>query len=499
MRSPTPPLTAFRAGALGWCAGWGVLLSFAGEVTYGQCDCGPPPAVQWPGTPWIVGGPIPVVPVEAGPMLGPPHQVSLVAAPNCNFAVRATEDFANRIVARCQTQNSPVRDFILGADVFGDQSTTTHTRLDFKPCATAAKFELQVNGDVESRTVGVTRQAQIQTLGRHHFLLSKEIEFDGRQVRTRSPAVTVTPSQRHVGAMTSVSTVPIIGPIANNIALQAATARNPAAAQITAGKITQQAAPEFNTRVDTELARLNELLSGKAREQLVRFGLAPSAHSLSSSERDLLWCVTLDVPTTPPPLPVDATTSANGRAGAIYLHDTLVNDLLARLPLKGIGVPDAAIDRWFRALASGEGLEALSRRGAPIEPNLATIVFDDVRPIQLRFEDNQFALILRLGFRPVAGPEIATQEIMIPFRVELSGEAVLFQPGEVRIAPGDPSQPGGVLDDAARTLIRQQVQARLEARSAPRRIPVQLPDTPASEVRVSRVQLEGGWLSVLFD
>lgn len=415
---------------------------------------------------------------------------------NCNFAIRVTEEFANRIVQRCQTQQGPVRDFVLGADVFGDQSTSTVTRLDFQPCETVARLHLEVRGDIDSRTVGVTPQAQIQSVGRHHFRLVKEIDFDGTQAHTRSPAVYVTPSQQHVGARTQFSAVPLLGQIADSIALQQAYLRNPEAARITADRITQQAAPEFNQRVDAELGRLNQLLAGNVRQRLEQFRLAPRSQQISTSDSDLQWCVVLDVPTPPPPLPVDA---ASGAAGIVHLHDSLVNDLIARLPLNGIGVPDAAIDRWFRALAGGGGLNELSRGGDPVGPQLATIQFDRDRPIRLRFQEQRFELILRLGFTPIAGPSIPTQEITIPFIVEVAGDAILFRPGEVGIAPGDPTAAGGVLDEAARQLIREQVQNRLQARSAPRRIPIKLPDAPPTAVTIGRVSFHRGWLSIAVD
>ncbi|MFV0443152.1 MAG: hypothetical protein ACK5Q5_06245 [Planctomycetaceae bacterium] len=418
---------------------------------------------------------------------------------NCNFAVRATEDFANRVVVRKQTQQGPVRDFVMGADVYGDQSTTTTTRVNFIPCETAARLQLQVDGDIDSRTTGVTPQAQVQSLGRHHFQLVKEIDFDGLAVSTRTPAVFVSPTQQHVGAQTTLSRFPLLGQVASNIALQQAYARNPQAARITADRITQQAAPEFNQRIDAELSRLNQLLSGQVHNQLQQYGLAPKFHGLSTSDQDLLWCVTLDVPTPPPALPAEWTGMNSGRAGGLYLHDSLINDLLARLPLGGMEVPDAAIDRWFQLLARGEGLAALSNAGEPIAPQFATIVFDRRQPVRLTFENGQFELILRIGFKPVAGPQIPTQELTIPFTVELSETDVRFHPGEVSLVAGDPAAATGLLDEAARVLIREQVQSKLQSRTAPRTLPVELPDAPRTEVQVKEVRLQGGWLSVTFD
>ena len=439
-------------------------------------------------TPWV--------PVDTDTSVPIARQTLRPVGQNCNFAIRVTEEFANRMVERCQTQHGSVRDCILGANVFGDQSTTMRSGLNFMPCEAVARINLEVDGDVDSRTVGVTPQAQIQTLGRHHFRLVKEIDFDGTQARTRSPAVYVTPSQQHVGARTQFSAIPILGQIADGIALQEANRRNPIAARITAGKITEQAAPEFNRRVDDELSRLNQLLSGTARQRLEQFRLVPRSQLLSTTEDDLQWCVIMDVPTPPPLLPPE---ESRGAAGTVLLHDSLINDLLARLPLAGIGVPDAAIDRWFRVLAGGGGLSELSRGGEPIEPQLATIQFDRTRPIQLRFQESRFELVLRLGFVPIAGPVIPTQEITIPFTAQVASDAVQFVPGEVEIAPGDPQQPGGALDDAARVLIRNQVQTRLQARSAPRRIPIELPDAQPTAVTIGQITLQSGWLTVAFD
>jgi hypothetical protein len=481
--------SGFAAAAAAMC----LCIAAAGGIGRSESLADEPLYVAPPGESFELVLPAPLTPFGAAV----PPAVCPASSHNCNFALRATEDFANRIIARCQTQDGPVRDCILGADVFGNQSTTTATRLNFRPCETAARFELEVAGDVDSRTVGVTRQAQIQTRGRHQFLLAKEIEFDGAMVRTRSPSVTVAPQQRHVGAQTIASGVPVIGPWAEGIALQQAAARDPLAAQITAERITRQAAPEFNRRVDAELGRLNDWLSGPSRRTLEQWRLVPGAQSVATTEHDLLWRVTLDVATPPPPFQPAADFSA--RAGALYLHDSLVNDLLDRLPLGGVGVPDAAIDRWFQALGSGEGLAALSRGGGTVAPRLATIVFDRRQPIRLRFSEERFELILRLGFTPVAGPAIDTQEITIPFTIEVAEDAVRFLPGEVQIAPGDPGAAGGVLDEAARALIRQQVQSRLESRTAPRVIPIDLPDAPRTQVQVRTVNFRDGWLSVEFD
>jgi len=520
---------------------------------------------------WDACGPVWMLPENCPPQflapthLGPPGGWGTVTAwrpfaPDCNLAVEIQEEFANRFIARTDRRPGAVRDFILGADVFGEQCTATSVRIDFQPCATAARAELVVDGEVDSQTVGVTRQAQIQTLGRHLFQLRKEIEFDGALVRTRSPAVSVTPRQRNVGAQTQVSGVPLLGPLANNIALQAADARSPAAAAITAEKITREAAPRFNDETDAQLAKLNSLLTEFVRPRLQQFDLLPSSQAVSTTDRSLLWCVSIAPPSETirrrvdptlgpggqpslgylplegpgtsgsnpgwaparagsagamdsagamnstgvaagemPAFPGDPESRLHGRAASVYLSESLVNGLLERLPLGGIGVPDTAIDHWFQGLASGAGLEELATAHPSLQPRLATIVFDSQRPIQLRFRDGRAELVLRLGLATVAGPTITPQEITIPFTVQLDAADVRFIPEEVTIVPADPNSPAGVIDEPARRVLKEQIQGRLQARSVPRRLPLPLTAERSTELQVGQITLHAGWLSVAFD
>lgn len=498
----------------------------------GQALCPPPgwgPIGPVVGLPPVVchplsWGPAAAVVLHASPQ---PRTAWRPLAPHCNFALEITEEFANRLIARCGTHAGPVRDFILGADVYGDQITSTQTWLDIRPSEGAARMELVVTGEVESRTVGVTPQAQVQSLGQHQFELRKEIEFEGTLLRTRSPSATVFPRQVNVAAVTPATGMPLIGLIANNIALQAANARNPQAAAITAERITSRSAPQFNDRVDAELARLNRLLAEQVFPQLQRWDLMPAAQSLATTETSLQWCLTLPSPagsgsphrgTAGPdfsrpggdhsgsdgtaPCEDDwggADSRVHGRAATVFLHESLVNGLLDRLPLAGVGIPDAAIDRWFTALAGGAGLSELARPSGPIEPRLATIVFDEESPLRLRFDEGRFALVVRMGITPLTGPAIPAQEITVPFTVELTAEAVRFRPEEVTIVPADPNDPGSLIDEAARRVMREQIQGRLEERSAPRRIPLRLPDAAPTELHVRDATLHRGWLSVAFD
>jgi hypothetical protein len=485
------PLPDRRLATLRQAAALCALLILAKEATAQATRQGDPAFPH-------VGAATAVLP-PAGLVSGPVYvETRRPVPPNCNLALEVTEEFTNRFVSRSEGRQGMIRDCVLGADVYGSQSTHTTTRLDFRPCDRAALVELQLLGLIDSRTVGVTEQAQIHSLGSHQMFFAKEIEFDGVVLKTRSPSAHITPQQRNVAAATRAARIPILGPITGNIALRAANARKPVSTAITAEKITRQAGPAFNDGVDQELARLNRALAEQVRPRLERFDLRPRQQFVSTTDETFQWSLVVGEGPDAGALPLEAARVSSGNAATVSIHQSLLNGSIDRLPLGGIAVSDAAIDQWFTRLLNGQAPSDGDERFSS-EPRLATIQFAEQRPIEFRFEPNRTVLILRIGFRPVAGPEIPVQELAIPFTLESKPDALVFRPGEVTISPLDPANTGSLIDEAARQLIRTEVQDRLAARAIPRRIPLDVPDGPRMTLILREVALRDGWLSVALD
>jgi hypothetical protein len=471
-------------------------LGFVSTAT-AQSWCPPPVYV----VPW---GP-PPCPCECAPVVSRPYGSPTtitsrsVRVSEGNLFLEVTEPFANRIASRSSTNQGPVRDFVLGANVYGEQTTNTVTRLDFLPNDAHAAFTYTLSGTIINHTVGVTPQAAVQSEGQHLMRIVKEIEFDGNVFQTRSPAAFVTPQLRNVGASTRATGVPIVGPIASGMALRGAEERRPQAEWIAAQRVTHQAAPIFNDRIDSQLARINRLLQDRVRPKVAQFNLLPDRQHLTSTDDALQWSVTLRAPHDAPESPTPLVSTARGESLTLAVHESLIHAALDRQSLGGIGLPDVAIDRWFQAFQQLLGGKIPKGATAAFEPQLATILLDPVHPVLVRFDDNRSELILRLGFRPIAGPEIPIQQITIPFTFELTPDAIVMRPGEVQIAPLDPVSSAGPIDDVARELIRAEVQKRLGDLTLPREFPVELPNAPPTRLRVREIELRDGWLTVALD
>jgi hypothetical protein len=243
----------------------------------GQSDTAWPPAVSAP-QPVTAYYP-PATLEDAGPLL---QQVP--------GSVRAIvpEVFLNRLLARSETDTGPVVDNILGANVTGSQYTNTTVTVDVLRCAQLARMELQLNGTTVNQTIGVTPQAAVRSRGTHDFRLTKQVDFDGLQFSTRSPAAWVTPRLNNEGAATPLTGVPLLGPLANQIALNEAQRRRPAAEQVITRRLTDQVAPRFNQEVDQQLSDANVHLQRHVPTLLGLAGLTPADVAFSSTDANVL-------------------------------------------------------------------------------------------------------------------------------------------------------------------------------------------------------------------
>jgi hypothetical protein len=203
--------------------------------------------------------------------------------------VIVAEAFLNRLLARNETDAGPVVDRILGADVTGSQNTNTTLSVDVLACGQMARWQFELTGTTQNQTIGVTPQAAVRSRGTHEFRVTKQVDFDGLQFSTRSPAAWVTPRLSNEGAATPLTGVPLLGPLSNQIALSEAERRRPAAEQVITRRVTDQVAPRFNQEVDQQLSNANVRLQEQIPYVLGLAGLTPADVSFSSTDAHVLF------------------------------------------------------------------------------------------------------------------------------------------------------------------------------------------------------------------
>jgi hypothetical protein len=312
-------------------------------------------------------------------------------------------------------EQDPVRTQVMDARVEGRQTTSVSVRLTAEPGTRMAQLYLHSTGRVQSSTAGYTEEARVDSLGNHSFQLTKPVFFDGRRFLTRRAHGSLTARTQPVAVRTAFSGLPLLGAFGDQIAWAETYRRQPVTNSIVVRQVADDVVPEFDTRVEAELAEANRDWA-RVRQNITRLlpqynvdwqaGSTGDGVTLKLGIREPPGTYTASRPllqTTmrPDPLPQEDL--------VVSLSDDMVNELLRGLPLKGLTVTDAtlnglgnfALEDVFTdgKLHSTPDLRDVLSASAV----LFSLQFSDETPLEVRFEPGHVAVVLRFRVIPKIG------------------------------------------------------------------------------------------------
>lgn len=420
---------------------------------------------------------------------------------NFNLRVVASEKFLSKVVAESNTNNGPVKDFILGANVSGNQTTTATVGIDLKPSNDGIRMNLVLDGISKSNTVGVTNEANVYTFGYHVFKAWKPILFDGNTFTTGNADISVSANNQTTGVSTKYSNVPLFGGFADSIARGEVEERRGQAQAIAAQRVSSRVLPEFNKEVDAKIVDLNKDLEEKVNSKLRQKELYPSAASYRSTEDDLRVNTRLmadqelaggDGPFVSVP--------ANGFV--VALHESLLNNSTDRLKFAGRTISEADLGKEIESSFSdllGRKLNLTKKIEEAGEGSKepATFVFPDKDPMRYRIDNGQLTLALRAGLKQ-KDEDIPTQEIIVPLMFRIEGTNFIIESGEVGVSPVEPPANAG-LQIARAGVVRSKIKNALPSRKFDRFVSIDKNRQTPIQLGLSQVKAAGGWLTLSFE
>jgi hypothetical protein len=449
---------------------------------------------------------------------------------NYNLTAVASDAGLSKVLGETSQTTGPVTDFILGANVSGTEWTTTTVSVRTEPSENSARIELVLDGITQSSTVGVTSQANIYTSGYHRFGAVKEIRFDGENISTGPARMTyVQPNNTTVGASTAMSGFPILGGIANGIAVNEAEKRRGESEAIAADRIQTRVLPEVDSRVDKLISDANSRLHRELHKRLKEAGLYPAAVRASSNQTFLRLSVEI----------ADKMELAGDKAPSIgyekaglvlQLHESLLTNGAHRMKFAGQSMTDAQVKaelERFLSLVAGRKIEigktavvgkstplkavppvppapgakpapapAPAPAAAPEAGDNSLLVFDKDDPIRFTIENGEVSLVLRAGIKQEGKEDIPTQSITVPLRLSVKGNQVIVDRGTVQVAPV------GATTDRAQQVVRAGVmRKKLESVFQPIAldavIHVPREGRADADLTIADIKAFGGWLTIL--
>ena len=410
---------------------------------------------------------------------------------NYNLRVVATEAYLNKFMHQIRNEAGPVRDFILGANVFGNQTTRTVVDIDLIPSGSSVQFDLRANGQVASNTAGVTDQATVYTYGNHSFLAAKRMVFDGDKFASYPARISVNANNSTTGADTNMG---ILSGIGNNIAVNRAEGMRGESEAIAASRIRDRVLPEFNSEVEKQFGEINPKVEARLAA-LRELGLYPEAKSWSTTDTELKVSTRL---MTSAELGGSEPNPAMylGRGISILLHDTMMNNALDRLDIAGKTVTEAEL----KAKLEGQATKLLGRevkfeeKEVKDDSGIKSIVFDKADPIRVHADDGVLIVTLRAGFQQEGKEDIPTQVITFPLQFSVTMEAVTIEPGNFEVSAAEAPE------SAAKQLAQAGVIKKKLGSAFPKRDIDRVKRVQEKNINtvtaVTRIRSLDGWLSI---
>lgn len=417
----------------------------------------------------------------------PAQKEAVVTAYNVHLVV--TEEFLNRLIARRNVEPGPVLERMQEVWIQGQRCTLSALRLDLRPHADCAAGQFVLEGQVHSQTTSFTEQALIHSVGFQHFQATKDLFFDGEQFATRHAEIAVHAENHPWGFQTRWDGTWFSG-LAQQVAAKRAEQRRPQTEAFARQKLTERVYPQFDSSIDRRLAEANRFLEEQVRRRLQEFEVLPKRQRVQTTDFHLHYAAAWS--STEEPLAVAAPRSSliEPHAVTLYVHESVLNHLLERLPLKGWKTTNRQLRDFWQA------------RGFELPPAELTqwietqVELDGERPIRVELQDDRCLLRVRASLRPGGQNLLPAVEITLPLRLQPREDLWELQVGtiQVRSLVVGENVPGW-----SERLIQQAVMSSVPI--------IRVPRTPAdaywpmqtSKPVLTSLRATDGWLAISFD
>lgn len=411
-----------------------------------------------------------------------------------------------RFVNDQRVNSKPVVTQVMEASVSGTQTTTTNVMLESVDCPTRAELQIRTEGTVSSTTVGVTPQAQVNTLGSHTFQVTKPVYFDGRQFLTKQAYGSLQARQFPQAVNTNVArTFPLLGRLGNRIAWKEVQRRMPMSDAIVVRNVADEVLPSVNRNVDAELIKLNRGWS-QFNRKLSGISLLPKLNwSTASTSRSITIAVSnpeidsrilRSSPLTDALRPKEVC--------CVLLDELAVNHWLDRQKLEGLEVSDADMQQLATQLPAlmkqpAQLIELFrddSRAGKPAL--LFSVKLSSERPVRMQFRNGKLVLAVRFQLLPTLGQPSILQQVTVGLQGKpADGDRWAIVMRDVDVKPAEES----VEPDTWTKLIGTQLDTLLKNQqpsAMSRVLRASAWDKRFPDLKLDRIQAVDGFLRVAF-
>ena len=253
---------------------------------------------------------------------------------SANVRLAIHRDFLEKLLPGATVTTGPVDDVVLGRKVRGTRTVQRTTTVRFVPDADEICFDLEVHGDVESRTFTESGPVSLESRGDSSFTVRKPIKVTTEGLLFGAATGVASNRSQLANMQTSFDSVPIMRSLVRNIARNQHEETLPEANREVIDHIVSRACREVDAQAEPRFAEISSRIRERVWDPLVRLGLEPTpvAMETTATTATLRLRVAaedqLAAHTPRPRAPTDALFS-------LQVNESTLNNALERLGLAG--------------------------------------------------------------------------------------------------------------------------------------------------------------------
>jgi hypothetical protein len=403
-------------------------------------------------------------------------------APNVRIAVH--RQFFEKMLPETSVDSGPVNDVVLGRKVHGTHTVARSTTVHFIPDADEICFDVEVRGDISSRTVTESGPVSIASRGASTFTVRKPVKISSQGLLFGDATGVASNRVQLDGIQTSFDSVPVMRSLVRNIAKNQHEENLPEANREVIEKLVSRACREVDEQSEPKFAAIAERIRTKVWSPMERLGLEPTAvamettASVATLRLRLAAGGQLAAHTPRPRAPSDSQLSAQ-------IHDSSINNACEQL---GIAGRRLTLEELTRLVCERLGLDPT----VPDDlPEGVAVTFATSQPLRIDCRDGLVSVRVALDALESGRRSWHDIVVRVAYRPTSSGPQVFLE-REGALQLGGPNHQGR-MEIALRTIF---------GKIFPKERPVPLlPKAVASNPRLADLQavqtvISEGWLAI---
>ena len=226
-----------------------------------------------------------VVAIDAAPHAGTRAVARSVAdhylAPNVRIAIH--KEFLEKLLPETTVDTDPVEDVVMGRRVRGTRTVERSTTVRFAPDPDEICFDLEVHGDVSSRTVTESGPVTIAARGASTFTVWKPVKISSRGLVFGDATGVASNRSQLDNIQTSFDSVPVMRSLVRNIARNQHDDSMPEVNREVIDKIVSRACREVDAQSEPKFNEIADRIRGRVWTPLERLGLQPTAVAMETT------------------------------------------------------------------------------------------------------------------------------------------------------------------------------------------------------------------------